>query len=238
MDKIQYIENLFSYPNFLKASFLLAPILFALFYKKVRTEKAIVVLCIYSIFFFVLLITWDEIIALDTAQGVFYGRIFIQSYTFLEYTFFVFLIWQNIINKRFKLIVLLASLSFITTGIVYSVNSSFRSLDSVTIGIETLLILSYVLYAFYEKMKSQKGEFLFSMYFFWIGLGILIYLCGSFFIYILANNISKEEADKYWFLTYIFEIIKNIFFAISIFVCSRQPKDKSSSQSIPFLDMV
>lgn len=62
---------------------------------------------------------------------------------------------------------------------------------------------------------------------FWIILGFLVYLAGSFFIYTFADEIDRSDLMQFWFVTFIFNTIKNIFFSIAF--SRREAKDKSSS---------
>ena len=75
----------------------------------------------------------------------------------------------------------------------------------------------------------------------WFGIviGIMIYLACSFFFYILASN-DRKSISPYWFLTYIFETIKNILFAIGILMYSRNKlsEKQQHSSSLPYLDMI
>jgi len=65
----------------------------------------------------------------------------------------------------------------------------------------------------------------------------MLYLGGSFFFYILANHMEEAELKKYWYITFIIETIKNIFFALAIVVHSKfKSKQKIPNQNIPFLD--
>jgi hypothetical protein len=45
----------------------------------------------------------------------------------------------------------------------------------------------------------------------------MIYLAGSFFIYVLANQVDRETLNNYWFLTNALYVLKNILFAVGIF---------------------
>ena len=54
----------------------------------------------------------------------------------------------------------------------------------------------------------------------------MIYISGSFFIYIFANQIPKDEFALYWSFTYIFLGIMNILFSIGILILGLQPKQK------------
>ena len=56
----------------------------------------------------------------------------------------------------------------------------------------------------------------------------------------MADNMGKKAMDPYWFLTWIFETIKNILFAIGILMYSRKPAEnrQQHSSSVPYLDMI
>ena len=75
---------------------------------------------------------------------------------------------------------------------------------------------------------------------FYLVVGILIYLGATFFFNILANNVSKEQSDRYWHFTYIPEIIKNILFMLAVLIHSRFPSGNQpkKSESVPYLDMI
>ena len=60
----------------------------------------------------------------------------------------------------------------------------------------------------------------------------MIYLAGSFFIYVFAKQVDKEILNQYWFLTNVFYIIKNIFFAIGI-LTFRKTNQKSIVPETP-----
>ena len=67
----------------------------------------------------------------------------------------------------------------------------------------------------------------------------MIYLGGSFFFYILLNNLSTSEEKTFGNVTYIAEIIKNILFAFSIYLFKKHPVKNIQDQAkkIPNLDM-
>jgi len=112
-------------------------------------------------------------------------------------------------------------------------------LDTVPVGVETILIFIFIFLFFYEHFNDTKNEYIYHNYCFSIAIGILIYLGGSFFLNILADLLGKAEAHKYWYLTYIAEIIKNILFSIAIIIYVRKPgKKESKTASIPYLDMI
>lgn len=164
---------------------------------------------------------------------------FIQLfYTFLEYSFFALLFWLIIKNRRFKTIIGVFSLGFFSFLVFYYYNSKLARLDSIPIGIETILTLIYISYFFYESFKTSVDTYIYNHPGFWISIGILLYLGGSFFFYILINDLPKDQIEAFGNMTFIAEIIKNILFCIAIIFFYKSPlKSDASKKSVPFLDM-
>ena len=49
---------------------------------------------------------------------------------------------------------------------------------------------------------------------------------------------EKQEIINYWYLTYIADIIKNIFITIGVFVMAKHtPHQQKIKKSLPYLDM-
>jgi hypothetical protein len=59
----------------------------------------------------------------------------------------------------------------------------------------------------------METGYIYSKHWFWFVIGIIFYLSSSFFFNILASN-NLDIAGRYWFLTYIFETIKNVLFVV------------------------
>lgn len=130
----------------------------------------------------------------------------------------------------------ICSILFLIFQIIYYTTSK-KGLDSVPIGIETILVFIYLFYYLYEQFNSQKYTFIYENYSFWIALGILVALGVSFFINILANDLDRHIIDNYWYITYISDFIKNILFSISILIYVRYSKNgKPNKHTIPNLD--
>jgi hypothetical protein len=124
--------------------------------------------------------------------------------------------------------------------IVHYLASGAGRIDAIPIGVESILIFVYIFFFFLERMNTAKGSYIQSHYCFWISVGLLVYLGGSFFINILANSITDDEFAKYWFLNYVADTIKTLLFAVSfLFMNSSTNRDKSAKQtSVPYLDMI
>jgi hypothetical protein len=138
-----------------------------------------------------------------------------------------------------KLTIILLSVTFFLFQIVYYFTPHKHKIDSIPIGFETILVFIFIFFFLYEEFKDVKGIPIYENYFFWISIGLFIYLGGSFFIYLLANTLEDEELVKYWFFTYIVEIIKNLLLISAIFVYSKNSnKINDSNRTLPNLDFM
>ena len=232
MDKIQNIETI-SY-NILTYTYLLPPILLLIFWNKLKHVKGGFWVPLYALLFFFLIFFEEQI-----TTSKFSTRFYYQFFTFLEYLFFTGIFWLVIKNRVIRITIVILSVAFSIFQIVYFLTARFKRIDSIPIGIETILVLIYIFYFFYELLREPKGKHLPENYCFWFAIGILIYLSGSFFINILANVMDRQEIDNYWFLTYIADIIKNLFLAIGLIVMARQMtiNQESLKKNVPYLDM-
>jgi hypothetical protein len=230
LGKSKVIERLFF--HILNYSFLLPVIAFLVNYKYRNSFTSII--GVYSLLFFLFLF-FDEYLSRH------HRHLYTTIYTFIEYFFFSCLIWLLVQNSKFKQIITTLSALFLLFQVVYFLTSKTRNLDSIPIGIESILIFIYISYAFYEQFHdNNKATYIYDRYWFWTLIGIMIYLSCSFFFNILANSIEYHSIEKYWFLTYIFEIIKNILFTISIILYVKKQVENIASKktSVPYLDMI
>ena len=213
-------------------SYLILPLYFILSKTKLK-NKFMVLLALYGVLFFALLFLYQHFEA-DIPNNYFQG-----VYTILEYSFFSYLFWINTHSKPFKKLIIIVSLLFFLYQFFYITSVKFERLDSISIGIETILIFIYIFYFFYEFSKNTKEFFIYNHYGFWLAVGIMIYLGGSFFFYILINYLNDNEVDKFANLTYVADIIKNLLFAFSIYIYKKHPlnKTRNHSKNIPNLDM-
>jgi len=166
--------------------------------------------------------------------------VYLCFYTFLEYAIFAYLIASSIRQKRIQAFILVLSLCFLGFQVLYFLMVDFKRLDSVPIGIETILMFIYIAYYFYHYFKTGTDRYIYYAPSFWVAIGILVYLGGTFFFNILVNHVDKNQFESFWHLTYLPEILKNVFFSISIFLYARQSKNSISNKAekVPYLDLI
>lgn len=195
-----------------------------------KVGKHLLVLAFYCIIFFCLDFFVDNLWNLIGEAAYHY------IYTLVEYSTFTFLLFQNFKARKTNLVVLGISLCFLLFQVIYLQTSQAELLDSIPIGVYTILLLGYIFYYFYRQITSNAPVAFYRQHTFWFAIGILIYLSGTFFFNILINQMPKQ-IRPYWFITYIFDIIKNILFTIAVIVYTHNPKEtKNKEKPLPFLD--
>jgi hypothetical protein len=166
------------------------------------------------------------------------------AFTISEYLLLAYLFILLIKNKVFhKLIYGLSIIFIIVVAINYSTGKN-QIVDSLPIGMETIFILIFSFYYLYEQMNIVEDSFIYGRYQFWLVIGAMIYLSGSFFIYIFANQIYANQShveiiDDYWFLTYVLYILKNVFFLIGLNMLGKNSKilgNQLNNKFTPYLN--
>jgi hypothetical protein len=164
------------------------------------------------------------------------------TYTFLEYCVFAIILFHNARGKLLQRFILFGSIFFFIFQVITYITSTNQVIDSIPVGIETILIFIYAFFYFYDYMKII-GSNIFNNPSVFLVFGILLYLGSTFFFNILANKLSSEQSDRYWHFTYIPEIIKNILFFIAILKYTHASvasvkSSKNNKPKSPYLDMV
>lgn len=231
MEKSKVIEKLFL--HIVIYSYLLIPLAYLLSKKKKDTGP--VLLAVYGVLFFTLLTIQTD---LKISKGT---KFYLQSlYTTFEYLTFSFFFWYTAQQLRHKRFIAICSALFLVFQLIYVNTSEMKKLDSIPIGIETILLLIYIFIFFFDFSKRVSGDYIYNHYCFWLAVGILIYLGGSFFFYIMINHLSKEEINTFGDLTYLAEILKNLLFMTAVFIYGRHPVNsiRKKQLSVPYLDMI
>lgn len=214
--------------DILAYSFLLIPLIY--FFSKGKREVIPIVLLIYGILFFFLLHYYFEI----PKRYRLYQKVL---YTTCEYLTFTLVILLSTDKIRIKKIIYFSSFAFFSFQLFYLFSASRQAIDSLSIGIETVLIFVFSILYFIELFNPEKNEALGPP--FYIIVAILIYLGPNLFFNLLANQLSNEQMYKYWHFTYFPEIIKNIIFAICILYYKKETTHKKQEIMPPpgFLDL-
>lgn len=189
------------------------------------------VIVLYSTIFFLLLFFYDNIPKLFSIN---INQILI---TFTEVLFFSLFFYFIISNKFLKRVILITIPLFLTFQVLHRIFSERVVFDAIPSGAEAIIILSYTVYFFYEELNRSPEKSFYNNYLFWISLGIMLYLAGTFFFFILANSMPLEQAKEFWFITYLIETLKNILMIIALILYLKSEKNPITEKNkSPFLD--
>jgi hypothetical protein len=208
------IENLF---YFIDVFSVLLPISFFIVYWKASYSTiGLRILFFYS----ALHLTINFFQFLDPQNAFLYAL-----FTIVESVAFASFLYVQVRNLNIKKATLVTGALLVLFNIIYPFFSDESKLiDSIPIGIETIVILVFSYYFLYEKTNDTSTLYIYSTFPFWVVIGMVLYLSGSLFIYLFASSISHEEAKRYWVLTNFLGFLKNVFFTIGIILNSKPPK--------------
>ena len=98
--------------------------------------------------------------------------------------------------------------------------------DSITSGVESILIILMCIYYLIVQIKGSNNLLVYSTTSFWIIITFLIYLSGTFFLYIMAENMINDRNFRiqYTFINSAFYIIKNILLSVAMLMKPTQSK--------------
>lgn len=218
MAKTKTIENLFVYLDIYSS--LIPIVFFIIYWKKSSPLTGFRFLVAYSVLFFI--INW---LLLRYNSNLLY-----ESFTIMEFILFVGFLHTQIQNKKARKTLFITGCMYLVFYISYTLTEKTGvSIDSIQIGVETIIILVFSYYYLYERMNDTTTLFIYNTYQFWVVLGIVLYLSGSFFVYLFAEYISYDEMKVYWPITNVLSIIKSILFSVAIYINTKPIKNTLTS---------
>ena len=150
-------------------------------------------------------------------------------FTIVEFGLFS-LFFTYIINEaKIKKIISLVFIVFIIFNVVdYFFLRKEGAFNSTNVGVAAVLIISMCIYYFYYQLKKPDTFLIYNTQNFWIIIAFLIYVSGTFFLYLMAENMIEEKtfAKQYKMINSSFIILKNIFLFIAMLI---KPEKKSTS---------
>lgn len=235
------MEKLFFY--IVRYSYLLLPIAAVIYFiLKGKNKPLLTIIGVYGLIIFIMLNLYDFIVSYSLTKPI-YAQIYQSVFTFIEFSVFSMLIYKILAHKNFKKLILISMGLFLIFQVAFIFTAQIQKLDSVPIGVETILIFVFIMLFFYERFQDITAEPLFAHPGFWLSLGMLLYLGASLFFYLLINYLDPQQRGMYGFITYIADITKNLLFVLALFVSlsnerSAKAREPKHTGPIPFLDMI
>jgi hypothetical protein len=170
-----------------------------------------------KVFFIYAAILAAFIIFSTTAFYLSYYKLYyfiVRAYTPVEYILFaIFLnrLYQNAIAKKIIFYSIIPFLSFCIFDFITN-KSPFSSEPSL---VEFLAFIIFIIYFFYEKMKTVVLYPLYQSITFWISVGLFVYFTGNFFFFLFINTSTDPS-----FLLQMKNIYSLVTIAKNVLVCS------------------
>ena len=150
------------------------------------------------------------------------------SVTICEYTLFTLFLYFAIQERKFKYIIILGSLVFYTMAIINLIYKKSSTFDSLSASVEAILIIVYSILYLYEQIQDPEVMYVYHTKKFWIVVAFFLYFSSTLFLFVYAAALTNQEHKNYWFINDFFNVLKNVFFCISLTMKKNIPISKSS----------
>lgn len=145
--------------------------------------------------------------------------IIFSIYTVVEFSFFCLFYYYILTNATSKKFVFPIWLGFIIiAGIDFFFINGMSGFDSFTSGLDALLIIGMCIYYLFMQIKGSISLRIYSTSNFWVIITFLLYVSGTFFLYIMAENMLDDRSFviQYTYINSAFNIIKNVLLSIAM----------------------
>jgi hypothetical protein len=83
-------------------------------------------------------------------------------------------------------------------------------------AIEAITVILLSIYYFYEQIRNIDQLFIYAQPKFWVVSAYFIFFAGTFFLLLYISTLSNEEQKTYYYLNYIFMIVRTILLSIGM----------------------
>lgn len=205
----------------------LLPLVFFLLFKFHTKEKSL-----WVIFYYILYCILNE------SAGYYFHQIHFENFfifsfslfTVAEFSFFCLFYFYVLPNNKAKNFIFPLWLCFIIFSCIdFFFINKMDGFDSFTSGLQTIVIIGLCIYYLFVQIKGSNTLFVYSTSNFWIIITFLIYLSGTFFLYIMAETMINDKIFRvqYIIINSIFNILKNVLLSIAMIMKSGQEKVES-----------
>ena len=213
----------------------LLPLAFFLLFKRKNKEKVLRVIVFYISYCIV-----NEAISFYLQSQRSPNTIVLFAlYTIIEYSLFCYFFYLILPKTNVKKIVPYVWVGFVLFAFIdlFYINK-MAGFDSFAIGIESIIIIIFCIYYLYLQIKSANDLMIYSTFNFWIIITFLIYFAGTFFLYIMTENMVYDVAFQklYFIINISFNILKNILLSVAMTMKVNNSADTLKVPAPPNLD--
>jgi len=152
--------------------------------------------------------------------------VLLSIYTAVEFSTFCLFYFYSVSEGLMKKAVLpIGGLFLVFAGIDFFLVNQMTAIDSMAIGVESILIILMCIYYLIVQIKGSSNLFVYSTSNFWIVITFLIFFSGTFFLYIMLESQFEDKSYRtlYTFINSIFYILRYILFSVAMVMKSSQP---------------
>ena len=145
--------------------------------------------------------------------------IFFAIFTVVEFVCFSLFYYYAVPLKSPKKIVSALLVLFLAFSLIdFFLVNQMNGFDSIASGVESIFIILLCIYYLVIQLKGSNKRSVYSTSNFWIIITFLIYLSGTFFLYIMAENMIYNDTfrKQYVIINSVFNIIKNIMLSVAM----------------------
>jgi hypothetical protein len=195
-----------------------------------KDDRMLMVLLLYSAYSFLTDLSIILLAKNNLLTSNYYSTI-LSLFTIVEFVSFSLLFLLIFKKSIIKKIIISAIVVFIPICLFnyFLQKNRNTNIDTIPITFQAIFFMSLAIYYFLDQIKNPTIYFIYYESEFWIITSILIYLSGTFFIYLFSSNLTQNDLDRYWFINYLFNILKNILIAM-VFLLRRNNQKNISNQ--------
>lgn len=149
-------------------------------------------------------------------------------FTIVEFSSFCLFYYYTLSAGLIKKAVLLIWICFIVFALYQDFTIKNIEFDSITSGVESILIILMCICYLVVQIKGSTDLLVYSTTSFWVLITFLIYLCGTFFLYIMAVKMFHDRTFQiqYAIINSAFNILKNILLSAAMVMKTEPVKTK------------
>jgi hypothetical protein len=155
----------------------------------------------------------------------------LNIFTVVEFILFASFFYLALQKKLVRKTILVISPIFLFFTIFYNF-STVTTFQSIPITIEGILILCLCIYYFFEQLNQMNNEFIYAKPEFWAVAGIMLYLAGTFFLFVQAGQLSSSTQKTFWVINLGCNVLKNIMFAVAFSIKKNNYQNLRSNSRI------
>lgn len=142
----------------------------------------------------------------------------LKIYVIIEYSIFSIFLYNLYENTKAKKIIFYSIFPFLIFATINFLNTDKSSFDNKPSIIEFLAFIIFIIYFFYEKMKTVFMYPLYQSISFWICVGLFLYFTGNFFFFLFTNySNDKVFLNQMRIIYSLVTITKNVILSLALF---------------------